>query len=268
MEEKIKVGIIGLGLIGGSILKVLAKKSCYELHCVSSSSYKKVKSYCEAGSNNLKTVENCDIVFVCSTIEQTPHILDELVNIVNSTTVVADVSSTKAKLMEKKYNYNFILSHPMAGSHEFGFEASRDNLFVGAKWLIEKNNKLLEKVIIDTGAIPCIFDMKYHDECCAQISHLPTILSFLLFDVADDKAKEIASSGFRDTTRLAMTNYQLALDMLKNNMDNIEKAFNMINKRFNDLKNYTDDEKIKLFKAISQKRANMYDNNGKNIFKI
>ncbi len=268
MEEKIKVGIIGLGLIGGSLLKVLANKSCYELYCVSSSSYKEAAPFCKIASDEITTIKNCNIVFVCSTIGKTPKILDELNNILDLKTIVADVSSVKTKLIEKKYNFNFILSHPMAGSHEFGFEASRDNLFIGAKWLIEKNNELLKKIIVDAGAYPYLFDMKYHDECCAQISHLPTILSFLLFDIASPKAKQIASSGFKDTTRLAMTDSKLAFDMLENNIDNIEKAFDLLNKRFNDLKNYTDDEKIRLFESIAQQRARMYDNSGKNIFKI
>ena len=268
MEEKIKVGIVGLGLIGASLLKALANNSSYELFCVSLSSYKKALSLCKAASAEIDSVKDCDIVFVCSTIEKTPEMLDKLNCILSSKTIVADVSSTKGQLINKKYNFNFILSHPMAGSHSSGFEALNPELFKGSKWLIGKNNELLERIIKDVGAKPFLFDMTYHDEYCAQISHLPTILSFLLFDVAQNPAKEIASSGFRDTTRLAMTNCQLALDMFKNNFENIEKMFNLLNKRFNDLKNYTDDEKIKLFSSIAQKRAEMYDNCGKNIFKI
>ena len=110
--------------------------------------------------------------------------------------------------------------------------------------------------------------MKKHDEMCAQISHLPTILSFLLFENAQDEAKQIASSGFRDTTRLAMTNSDLAFSMLKNNKENILKAFDNLVYKLNHLKNLSDDEKIKLFEEIAQKRAKMYDSEGKNIFKI
>ncbi len=268
MNKKIKVGIVGLGLIGASLLKALANKVDYEIYCVSSSSFEKALSFCDKASDDIKILNKCEIVFVCSTIQKTPEVLDKLDNIVSSKTVVADVSSTKSNLKSRKYNFNFILSHPMAGSHLSGFDASKDDLFKGAKWLIEKNNNLLEKIIVDVGATPFVFDMKYHDKYCAQISHLPTIISFLLFDIASDNAKEIASSGFRDTTRLAMTNFGLVLDMLKNNFENIEQMFHLLNKRFNDLKNYSDDEKIKLFSAISQKRAQMYDSYGKNIFKI
>ncbi len=268
MKEKTKIGIVGLGLIGASLLKRLSLIDELELYCVSISSYQKALSLCKVASDKIEILKDCDIVFVCSTIQKTPVVLEELNNILSFKAVVADVSSSKKDLIGKKYNYNFILSHPMAGSHNSGFEASREDLFEGSRWLIEKNNELLEKIINYTGASPFLFDMKHHDEYCAQISHLPTILSFLLFDVAKDNAKEIASSGFRDMTRLAMTNSHLALDMLKNNFDNIEKVFELLSKRFNDLKNYSDNEKIKLFSAIAQKRAEMYDNCGKNIFKI
>ena len=141
-------------------------------------------------------------------------------------------------------------------------------LFIDAKWLIEKENKILEEIINDLGAIPLKINMQKHDELCAQISHLPTILSFLLFDNAKDEAKQIASSGFRDATRLAITNSDLALSMFKNNQKNILKAFDNLINKLNNLKNLSDDEKISLFETLAQKRANMYDNNGKNIFKI
>ena len=182
-------------------------------------------------------------------------------------TIVVDVASVKEKKY-KKYKFEFILSHPMAGSEKSGFNAADENLFVGAKWLVEKENKILEKIIKDTGAISLKFDMKKHNLACAQISHLPAILSFLLYDCASDDSKQIASSGFRDTTRLAMTNSDLVFSMFKNNEENILKTFDLLTKKLNRLKNLSDNERIKLFEAIAQNRAKMYDKNGKNIFKI
>ena len=65
-----------------------------------------------------------------------------------------------------------------------------------------------------------------------------------------------------------MSNYDLALNMFNLNKQNILKAFDMLIDKLNLLKNLSDDEKIKLFNEIAQKRAKMYDKNGKNIFKI
>jgi len=264
----IKVGIIGLGLIGGSILKALSKNNSYELFCYSNSSYKKALKYCKNASNNISIISDCDIIFVCCEISKTLETLEELNYIVKKKTIVVDVSSIKTNLLNKKYNFNFILSHPMAGTEKSGFSASFKELFVGSKWLVEKENKTLRKIIKDLGAKQLKIDMNIHDELCAQISHLPTLLSFLLFDSATDEAKQIASSGFRDTTRLAITNSKLALSMFNNNKENILKSFNILTDKLNNLKNLSDDEKIELFEDIAKKRAKMYDNNGKNIFKI
>ncbi len=271
-NARIKLGILGLGLIGSSLLKALYKNEKYEIYCHSNSSFKNALKYCKNSSNDINILKNCDIIFVCSKFSKTLEELEGLNNILNKKTIVCDVASIKAELLNnlsnKKYNFNFILSHPMAGSEKTGFKAGDKNLFKGSKWLIQKNNKLLIQVIEDVEAIPLKIDMNNHDYMCAQISHLPALLSFLLFDCADDYSKQIASSGFRDTTRLAMTNSDLIMGMLKNNGENIFSAFELLKKRLNYLKNLSDSEKIKLFNTIAQKRAKMYDKNGKNIFKI
>ena len=266
MERKIKVGIFGLGLIGASILKGLSAKKDYEIYCVTNSSLKLAKKYTKFAFANIEALKVCDIVFVSCALSKTLNILDELNEILPKKTIVVDVASVKKDLLDKKYNFNFILSHPMAGSEKSGFEASDKNLFNGAKWLVEKRNKILEQIIADLGAKSIKIDMKEHDYLCAQISHLPTILSFALFDCAKDEAKKIASSGFRDTTRLAMSNSDLAIGMLENNKENILKAFSVLIEKFNYLKNLSDDEKIEVFNAIKLKRSKMYDKNGKNIF--
>jgi len=263
-----KVGIIGLGLVGASILKALAKNEKYELFCYSNSSFKKALKYTKNASNDINIVKSCDIVFVCCEVSKTLAILKKLDKILPKKTIVTDVASIKSKLLNKEFNYNFILSHPMAGSEKSGFEASSASLFKDCKWLIEKENKLLKEIILELEAKPLKINMKEHDKMCAQISHLPTILAFLLFDVAKDNSKQIASSGFRDMTRLAITNSDLALSMFNLNQKNILKAFDELTKKLNRLKKMSDDEKIILFKELASKRAKMYDNNGKNIFKI
>ena len=93
---------------------------------------------------------------------------------------------------------------------------------------------------------------------------MPTILSFLLFKNASKDALKIASSGFRDTTRLAMSDSDLTFSMFNENKENILETFDSLINELNCLKNLSDDEKIKLFKEIAKKRTKMYDNLGKN----
>ena len=264
---KIKLGIVGLGLIGASILKKLYNNEDYEIYCHSNSSYNEAKNYTPFASNDIKIVQNCDIVFLCCELSKTLHYLDKLNTFLNQNTTVVDVASVKENKYPK-YNFNFILSHPMAGVENSGFSAGDENLFSNSKWLIEKENEILNKVILDLEAKILKVDMEKHNFLTAQISHLPAILSSVLFDCATNEAKQIASSGFRDTTRLAMTNSSLINSMFENNQENILKAFEMLIEKMNLLKNMNKDERINLFNEIASKRAKMYDNNGKNIFKI
>ena len=267
-SSKIKIGIVSLGLIGGSILKGLYKNKDYELFCCSKGSFEEAKKYCTYASDDINIVKDCDIVFVCSPISKTLSMLEKLDKIVKKETIVADVASVKGELSDKKFNFDFILSHPMAGSEKSGFSASCADLFKSAKWLIQKNNPILEKIIADLGAVALKIDMNKHDYMCAQISHMPTILSYLIFENASDNALELASSGFRDMTRLACGDLTLAIDMLKYNEKNILKSLDDLKEKIEKLKSLDENKKEELFKDITKKRTKMYDNNGKNIFTI
>ncbi len=266
-KNKTKVGIIGLGLIGASILKGLSKNNDYELFVCSKSNYKNAFDYTKNSSFDINIVKNCDIVFVCTSVSKTLETLDKLNEILDKNTVVADVTSIKKDLLNKKFNFDFILSHPMAGTEKSGFSAGFGELFVGAKWLVEKENEILNKIIISLGAKQLLIDMKLHDELTAQISHLPTVLAFLLFDSVDNSAKQIASSGFRDMTRLSLQNCDLVLNMLKNKK-NILKYFDIIKEKMEKVSNMSETETADYLNNISLERKKMYDENGKNIFKI
>ena len=145
-------------------------------------------------------------------------------------TVVSDVSSLKEFVSNEKYKYNFVPSHPMAGTEFSGFENSFEGLFKGAKWVVTPIDgvvpDILGKVITDLGAKIVVTTPKEHDEAAALISHMPLVLSQALFMTADDNelAKKLASSGFRDMTRLALSSEEMACDMVKINHENIQKA--------------------------------------------
>ena len=97
-----------------------------------------------------------------------------------------------------------------------------------------------------------------------MISHLPMLISTALFESADENALKIASSGFRDTTRLALTNEDLAYDMLNYNRENILKAYQKFGTEIEKILSLSEDKfKIK-FKEIARKRGLMYDKDGKN----
>ncbi len=227
-----KIGIIGLGLIGGSLFKDLTKK--YDVIAVSQSQNgdKIFKSY--------EVLKDRDLIFVCTPMNKTLAVLDELENYLSPDTVVTDVCSLKKFVSEKQRPYKFIPSHPMAGTEHKGFENSFEGLFKNAKWVLtgEKNDLLLE--IIDfVGANPIFTTAEKHDEAVAMISHMPMVIAQGLMLAAKENplALEIASSGFRDMTRLAMSNEEMANDMVTMNHKNIEQSILKLYKAIGELTN-------------------------------
>lgn len=128
----------------------------------------------------------------------------------------------------------------MAGTEHKGFENSLEGLFKGAKWVItgEQNEKLLS-VIKYLGAVPVFTTPEKHDEAAAMISHMPMVIAQALMLAAKDNplALEIASSGFRDMTRLALSNEEMACDMVTMNHKNIEQSILKLYKAVGELTN-------------------------------
>ena len=253
-----KIGVIGLGLIGGSIFKCLSGLEKYNVIGVSS-------SVSESNvSSDYKTLKSCDVVFVCTPMSATVDTLDKLNDILPKTTIVSDVCSLKAFLTKKKYNYKFIPSHPMAGTEHSGWNSSFAELFKGAKWVItpidgqvNDEQDVLEGIIEDLGASAVITTPEEHDKAVALISNLPLLVAqTLCMNIKDNKlAQVLAASGFRDTTRLALSNIQMANDMVMINRENIDESVEMLKMSLNKL---LESDYSVLAKSIKDFRETLY----------
>ena len=219
-----KIGVFGLGLIGGSIFKKLQEVAEYEVIGVSSS------VIAENVTGNINDLVSCDIVFVCTPMNVTIDILEKLDKILPQKTIVTDVCSLKSFLMNRSFGFKFIPSHPMAGTEHNGWEHSFAELFEKAKWVITPisgeitdGQEILESVIESMGAKVVITTPEEHDRAVALISNLPLVVAqALCMNIKDNKlAQHIAASGFRDTTRLALSNLEMAQDMFEINHENI-----------------------------------------------
>lgn len=249
-----KIGVVGLGLIGGSIFKSL-KALDYEVVGVSNS---------QSGENissDWGVLADCSIVFVCSPMNKIVSDLKKLEGYVSENTIVSDVASLKGFVAKEKYKYNFVPSHPMAGTEFSGFENSFDGLFKGAKWVLTPCNDVvpqeLKQVIEEMGAKTVVTTPVEHDEAVALISHMPLVLSQALFLTAEDNelAKKLASSGFRDMTRLALSSEEMACDMVNMNSSNIQKALLKLYSNIGSLIKENYPEKIH---DIKENRSKMY----------
>jgi len=271
MDRNLKIGIVGLGLIGGSIFKALSALK-YDVCAVSRSNptILKAKEYSQNVSKSLLHLKNCDVIFVCTPMNKTLEVLDKLDEILPPTAIVADACSLKTFLCQKKRPYKFIPTHPMAGTEFSGFDNSFEALFQGAKWVLTPfedtdaaDIKKVTEIIEVLGSKPIFSTPEEHDEAVALISHMPMLVAQALFKTAkhNSLALKLASSGFRDSTRLALSNEEMAKDMISLNSDNIQ---NSILKLYSSIGELLNGDYPSQIREIKIERSNMYVN-GKNI---
>ncbi|MBS0625900.1 MAG: prephenate dehydrogenase [Verrucomicrobia bacterium] len=213
-----KIGILGLGLIGGSILKGLeGKKEVID------------------GDDILDRLDEIDALILAVPISAILEIGAKIKT--KHPLVVFDVGSVKEVIAERfeewtQGNLEFVATHPMAGKEMSGFANSEASLFQGATWVVtphkkntEKALKAVEEIATLLGAHPKRLDAKTHDQQVALISHMPYLLSKALLEFVtheDPKSLEIAGPGFKSMTRLAKDNPALHAEIKVYNGDNIE----------------------------------------------
>ena len=284
------IAVIGLGLIGGSILKGLQGKG-YELFGISGRQETIEQALKEKiineGSTNIDLACKADMIFVCTPINKTIETIKLLSSGVKPETIITDAASLKADILDfvnaSPTPLRFIGGHPMAGTENKGLDASLENLFEGAKWVLtpskwsnEEDLNVLSGVIEKLGAKTVIADAEQHDKAVAFISHMPLFLSQALFETVEnypDKniselALSLAASGFRDMTRLAAGNPELSKDMLIQNKANVIKFVNELRKYLDKFeKELMEDEEnfVKIIEKIALKRKKMYSPEGKNL---
>lgn len=253
-----RIGVIGLGLIGGSIFKNLLEAKKHNVIGISRS----VNEF--NVSNNYDNLKDCDLVFVCTPMNVTLDILDKLNNILDEKTIVTDVCSLKEFVSKKSYKYRFIPSHPMAGTEHQGWEYAFPDLFENAVWAVtpkedtdKKDFDILKSIIEELGAKTVLTTPQEHDKAVALISHAPMLIAQALCKNIENNelAQNLAASGFRDTTRLAMTNVEMANDMIVMNRENIKDVVSMLNTNIDKL--FNNDYKTEATK-IKEFRENLY----------
>jgi arogenate dehydrogenase (NADP+) len=258
-----KIGIIGLGLIGGS-LGLDLKEQGWEIVGVSrrqeNCNMATKKGIVDEASVNLTILKNTDIVFICTPIESITPTLKKIIPFLNSQTIVTDVGSVKSPLVDNcsKLWPNFIGGHPMAGTAEQGIAAAQRNLFAGAAYVLTpiastKDYALTKLEEIGRSLQAKIYKCspKDHDQAVAWISHLPVMVSTALISacVTEEKEKvlaltqKLASSGFRDTSRVGGGNPELGLMMAKYNRQQLLNSLEQYNQELVRIKEYIQQEK-------------------------
>ncbi len=238
------IGIVGLGLIGGSLgldFRSLGHRVLGVSRKPETGDRAVERGAVDVASVSLELMGQAEVIFLCTPLGVMPSTVDQLVPHLAASTVLTDVGSVKGWVMAEIAPRwaNFVGGHPMAGKTEIGIEAALANLFRDRPYVLTPTSdtsaialETVETLVrsLNSRLFRCHPDE--HDRAVAWISHLPVMVSASLIGAclseADpgvaDLAKAIASSGFRDTSRVGGGNSELGRMMAEYNRDALMRS--------------------------------------------
>ena len=238
-RETKRVGIVGLGLIGGSLgLDLQADGWDVQglVHRSATAERAKERGLVSDVSTDPACLDGCDLVILALPIPLLLHPEPSLLEALPAEAVITDVGSVKQPVLEawRERHPRFVASHPMAGTALAGVEAGIKGLFRGRPWIATPEPKtdpsalaMVQSLALSLGSHWLTAAAAQHDQAVALISHMPVLVSAaLLRAVGDERDPEIrrlalalASSGFADTTRVGGGNPDLGVAMASTNRE-------------------------------------------------
>ena len=253
-----KLAVIGLGLIGGSMAKDLRRtKFATEIIGVDNNPVNALIALETGIADRIESLETAvkeaDIVILAIPVDKIVQLLPTILGHISSSTTVLDVGSTKREITEVVKDHplrgNFIPSHPMSGTENSGPTAAVEHLFDNKICIICDHEKcrpqhlaLAEKMFQSLGMSIAYMSSDEQDHTTAFISHLPHATSFALANAVlaiEDRniIFDLASGGFQSTVRLAKSSPQMWSPIFWQNRDYIYEALEVYIHHLEEFKN-------------------------------
>lgn len=262
-----KLAVLGLGLIGGSILQAMVRDrpagpvagwdaSPEARTAIRAAGYGR----CLAGGLD-EACSGATLVVIAVPVSAVPDVAVQAGSAAGGEAVITDTGSTKRWILDEVGRrraadgrpVRFVGGHPLAGAERGGFRAGSPDLFRGQPWLIvsePEDQASVDRVagfVRDLGAVPMPVDAATHDRVLAYTSHLPYLLATALAATASNLApnpewlSRFAAGGFRDATRLALQEPAMGLDFLRGNLTNLADALRDVSAMADELLKALDD---------------------------
>ena len=239
------VGILGLGLIGGSMARAYAKAGHKVLASEVDPSILEFAQLAGAihGSLQSETIAECDVIFLAIYPKGSAHWLEEHAQLISPHTFVMDLCGIKREICQRcfpiaqQYGFTFMGGHPMAGSHFSGFKYSRSNLFQGAPMVLVPH-RYDDITLLDRAKeilSPCGFGSfsvttaQEHDKLIAFTSQMPHIVSNAYIKsptVASHKG--FSAGSYKDMTRVAWLNAPMWAELCMENKDHMIQELDIL----------------------------------------
>ena len=244
-EQFRKVAIVGPGLLGASVGLGL-KRIGYTGEILGVSRREETlqtaiaRGAIDVGSHDIAgTVGSYDLIIIATPLGAFKTVFENLAGNLKDNACITDVGSTKVSVVQTAMQClsddsirRFVPAHPMAGSEQQGPEAATDTLLLGRPCILTPGSETADDAVANVrsfwqamGMNVLTLSPEEHDRKCAAVSHLPHLLAVLLSLYAkQENATQVASTGFRDMTRLSASNPNIRADILDQNRQSILDA--------------------------------------------
>jgi cyclohexadieny/prephenate dehydrogenase len=247
-----RLAVIGLGLLGGSVAAA-AKRANVARQVVGASRSRDARAWAlrqgwvDTAGEAREVVSGADLVVLATPVFAMGDVLAELAPVLRTGAIVTDVGSVKSPLAETlpgmlPSGVNYVGSHPMAGGHHSGVEHARADLFESFACVVTGGSAPARQRVCRfwqaLGARVVERSAADHDAQVAWTSHVPHILAFAFasaFSESPSGAREVTGGGFRDFTRIALSDPELWGDILTANRKAIAAPLGAVGKAISEL---------------------------------
>lgn len=274
----LNIGIIGLGLMGGSLAKAVKRYGIASKVYGFTNSEKNKKDILDLNLVDelvdLETLKKVsDVIILAIPVDAIISMFPNFLDIDENTTII-DMGSTKeyiVKSIPPKIRKNFIAAHPMTGTEKSGPKAAIDDLYEGKTVVfcdLEQNANLhvnrAFKIFQEIGMRIVVMDSDKHDIHACYISHLPHIISFSLANtvMSHEDPKSIialAAGGFKDMSRIAKSSPRMWSDIFKQNRENLLKAIESFKNQLDDAKEMIKNENYENLEEWMKKANSLHE---------
>ena len=254
-----KISIIGLGLIGSSILHAVNAKQkegvttfAYDVNPKHREIVSEMKIATFVCDEIHDAIKDADLVVLAVPVGSMKLVANSIKSSLKAGAIVTDTGSTKSSVIKDVNPFmptsiNFIPSHPLAGTEYSGPKSGFGSLFENRYWLIicdqeTDQTKKLANFFENLGSIVETVSAEYHDKILAITSHLPHLIAYTIVGTASDLEADLkndvikfSASGFRDFTRIAASDPIMWRDVFLNNSEAVLEMLQRFNEDLSDL---------------------------------
>jgi len=251
------VGLVGLGLIGGSLgldLQAAGLEVRALVHRASTAERARERQLAQRIDTDPAVLQGCGLIVLALPLDRLLDPSEALLAALPADAVITDVGSVKQPVLERwqPLHRRFVASHPMAGMAEAGVEAGIRGLFAGRPWVATPTPGTDPIALAAVEELAALLQAQWltcaaaaHDQAVALISHMPVLVSAALLEAADlggsaagadALVRQLASSGFADTSRIGGGNPELGTLMARSNRDAVLKALQIYEQQLKQLR--------------------------------